>query len=166
MKKFMLITSVTLLSVTLTAACVPSSQTGSSYSRDEARRVQQIELGTVLDKQWVNIEGTKSGLGGAAGGIIGGVAGSAIGDGKGSDIASAVGAVVGAVVGAKAEESSTRQQAVEYTIRLETGKVLSVVQAEEPEKPIAIGETVKLLSQGATYRISPVSAVLAQELNQ
>jgi len=165
MNRSIMISLAVVVSLTATA-CVPSSQTGSAYSRQEARRVQQIELGTVLDKQLVTIEGTKSGLGGAAGGVIGGIAGSAVGDGKGSDIASAVGAVLGAVVGAQAEEASTRQQAVEYTVRLESGKVLSVVQAETEDNRINVGQTVKLLSQGATYRISPVSAALANQLGE
>lgn len=165
MRKLAIVTAAVGMTLSV-AACVPSSQSGTTYSRDEARRVQQIELGRVLDKQQVTIEGTKSGLGGAAGGVIGGIAGSAVGGGKGSEIAAAVGAVAGAIAGAKAEEASTRELAVEYTVRLASGKILSVVQAETPEQVIGIGETVKLLSQGTTYRISPVAATLANELEQ
>ncbi|MCM2679659.1 glycine zipper 2TM domain-containing protein [Echinimonas agarilytica] len=158
--------SIAIVATTaLIAGCVPSSQTGQDYSRNEARKVQQVQIGQVLDMQTVNIEGTKSGAGTVAGGALGGVAGSAVGGGKGKDIATVVGAIAGAAVGAAAEESMTRQQAIEYTIRLENGKVISVVQASaENEIPIRIGDSVKLLSQGSTYRVTalPNPAVMQQ----
>ncbi|MBW8192381.1 glycine zipper 2TM domain-containing protein [Neiella marina] len=146
---------IAITSLAALCACVPSSQTGRDYSRSEARKVQRVEIGTVLDIQLVNIEGTKTVAGTAAGGALGGVAGSAVGGGKGKDIATVVGAIVGAAAGAAAEEKLTQQQGSEYTIRLENGNVISVVQANsEEEAVIRIGDTVKLLSQGNTYRVN------------
>ena len=138
------------------AGCTPSSQTGTSYSREEARKVQSIKIGKVLDMQPVTIEGTKTGAGGVAGGAIGGIAGSGVGGGKGQDIMTVVGAVAGAAAGAMMEESITKKSAFEYTVRLSSGQVISVVQAEDPDSPIKIGDAVKLLSQGSTYRIAPL----------
>ncbi|MBD1390926.1 glycine zipper 2TM domain-containing protein [Neiella sp. HB171785] len=163
MKRLMIVLFATAFTLT---ACVPSSQTGRDYSRSEARKVQRVEIGTVLDMQLVNIEGTKTVAGSAAGGALGGVAGSAVGGGKGKDIATVVGAIVGAAAGAAAEEKLTQQQGTEYTIRLENGNVISVVQANsEQEAPINIGDTVKLLSQGSTYRVTllPDPSVIQQQ---
>jgi len=137
------------------AACVPSSQTGTSYSRDEARKVQNVLIGQVLDIQDAQIEGTKSGIGGAVGGVAGGIAGSTLGGGKGSDLFAIAGAVAGAAAGAVAEEGMTRKVAKEYTVRLTTDEVISVVQAVDPNEPaIAVGDSVKVLRQQGTYRIN------------
>ncbi|WP_199405233.1 MULTISPECIES: glycine zipper 2TM domain-containing protein [Corallincola] len=154
MRKILIVGMATL--VTFLAGCAPSSQTGTSYNREEARKVQQVRVGQVLDVQVVNIEGTKSGAGGLAGAAVGGIAGSSVGGGKGSDIAAVVGAVVGATVGAMAEESLTAKQGHEYTIRLESGDIISVVQAFDPEKPdaVASGDWVKILQQGSSTRVN------------
>ena len=42
------------------AACLPSQQTGTSYSRTEARVVQTVKLGTVIDATPVSIEVLKA----------------------------------------------------------------------------------------------------------
>ncbi len=150
---------MTILATTLLTACVPSSQTGTSYSRDEARKVQEIMIGQVLDVQEVQIEGTKSGLGGLVGGAAGGVAASTVGGGTGKDLATIAGAVVGAAVGAMAEEGLTKSTGREYTVRLTTDEIISVVQAvdaEQPE-PIVAGDTVKMLRQEGTYRINKIA---------
>jgi outer membrane lipoprotein SlyB len=155
-KRHTLLLLIPLCSFTL-MGCVPSSQTGTDYSRQEARKAQQIKIGQVIEVSVVNIEGTKSGAGGVAGGAVGGLAaGSAIGGGTGSDIAAIAGVVIGAAAGAMAEEKLTEKQGHEYTIRLEpSGKFMSVVQAHDPDKPdnIVPGDYVKLLVQGSTYRV-------------
>lgn len=141
------------------AACVPAKQTGTSYSRDEARHIQQVELGTVVEVTPVIIEGTKSGAGGAVGGVVGGIAGRTVDEGAAGEIAAVLAGVAGAVVGAKVEESVTRANGAEYTIRLENGEVISVVQALDPEAAtIAAGDRVKLLSQHGTYRVTRLNA--------
>ena len=145
--------AITLASIV--AACVPSKQTGTSYSRDEARAVQKVKLGTVVDATPVTIEGTKSGIGGVVGGAVGGLAGSSVDNGTGGDIAAVIAGAAGAIVGAKAEEATTRAKGMEYTIRLDDGEVISVVQAIDTKAdPIAAGDEVKLLSQGGTIRVT------------
>ena len=62
--------------------------------------------------------------------------------------------LVGSVVGAKIEEARTRASGREYTIRLENGEVVSVVQAFDPKIPIFAGDDVKLLSQKGSYRVT------------
>ncbi|MBT8140417.1 MAG: hypothetical protein KJP25_11690 [Gammaproteobacteria bacterium] len=136
-------------------ACVPARQTGTAYSREEARHLQQIELGTVVEVTPVVIEGTKTGAGGAVGGAVGGIAGSASSSGTAGEIVGVLAGVAGAVVGAKVEEAVTSANGAEYTIRLESGEVISVVQAiDNKAEPITAGDRVKLLSQHGTYRVT------------
>ena len=63
--------------------CVPATQTGTSYSRGEARTVQQVQIGKVIEVTEITIEGTKSGAGGLVGGAVGGIAGGSTGSGAG-----------------------------------------------------------------------------------
>lgn len=75
-------------------ACA-SSNSGSVYSRDEARKAQTVKTGVVESVRAVKLEGTKSPVGTIAGGAVGGIAGSSIGGGRGSAIAAVIGAVAG-----------------------------------------------------------------------
>ena len=77
--------------------CVAGLQ-GSSYSRSEARQIQQVEFGVVLSTKPVIIEGQRTDWGELSGVIIGGIAGSSVGEGKGQQIATTLGAIGGAVV--------------------------------------------------------------------
>lgn len=143
------------------SACTPTKQTGTTYSRDEARIVQNVKLGRVVDVTVVQIEGTKSGAGEVVGGVIGGVAGHSTGSGSEADLAAAAAGAVGALIGSRVEEAATKSEGREYTIRLENGEVLSVVQAiDKNSEHIAVGDRVKLLSQGGTYRVSKLKAPL------
>ena len=73
------IAGISLLTLGLTG-CVSGLQ-GSTYSRSEARQVQEVEFGTVLNTNPVVIEGRQSEAGQLPGAIIGGVAGSSVGQG-------------------------------------------------------------------------------------
>ncbi|MGZ8983887.1 MAG: glycine zipper 2TM domain-containing protein [Methylotenera sp.] len=139
-----------LLSVLL-AACA-SSNSGSVYSRDEARRVQTIKTGIVESVRQVKLEGTKSPIGTVAGGAVGGVAGSTIGHGRGSTIAAIVGAVAGGIAGAAAEEGITRKDGLEITVKLDGGGLVAVVQ--EADEPFNAGDKVRLIESGGTTRVS------------
>ncbi|MFM2480813.1 hypothetical protein [Celerinatantimonas sp. YJH-8] len=153
MKTAIKVLPVLALGVIVMTGCVPSSETGTNYSRTEARQVQNVQIGTIIEKSAATIEGTKSGVGGVAGGVVGGIAGSTAGGGKGSALMSAVGAIAGLAIGAVSEEKLTQQTAHEYTITLNSGKTISVVQADDSKAPLAVGDKVRLLSQGSTYRI-------------
>ena len=151
-------------SVLAMSACIPSKQTGTTYSRNEARTVQNIQIGRVLDVTAVTIEGTKTGLGGVVGGAVGGIAGNSVNNGVEGDIAAVLVGAAGALIGAKAEEAFTKATGTEYTLRLENGKIISVVQAnDEKAEAIVAGDTVKLLSQGTTFRVTKTNAAAYQE---
>jgi outer membrane lipoprotein SlyB len=119
---------------------------------NEARRVQNVQLGVVESLRLIKIEGTKTTIGSGAGTIVGGIAGSAAGQGKGSAVGAVLGAVGGGVVGAAAEEGLTRQDGVEITIRLESGKLISIVQTgTEQFQP---GDKVRILEAGWETRVT------------
>jgi outer membrane lipoprotein SlyB len=141
MKAFRFITFLTVAA--LLAGCA-SSRSGEVYSRDQARRAQTVQLGTVEFVKGVKIEGTKSGLGTTAGGIAGGVAGSTIGGGSGRTLAALGGAIVGAVAGTAGEEALTRRDGLEITVKLDSGRVLAVVQ--EADVLFAPGDRVRVLT--------------------
>ncbi|HAY54764.1 MAG TPA: hypothetical protein DCY28_02920 [Gammaproteobacteria bacterium] len=145
--------SISLLTLGLTG-CVSGLQ-GSTYSRSEARQVQEVEFGTVLSTNPVVIEGKQSGAGQLPGAIIGGVAGSSVGEGKGQQIFTILGAVGGAVVGSMIEEQATRTQGLELTIKMDSGKTLSIVQEVDNVNVFREGQRVRVLTQGALARVSP-----------
>jgi len=144
--------TVGALSLVLTG-CVSGLQ-GSTYSRSEARQVQDVAFGTVLSTKPVVIEGNRSGVGQLPGAIIGGVAGSSLGDGKGQEIFTVLGAVGGAILGQQIEEKATRAQGLELTIQLDSGRNLSIVQEVDSVDAFREGQRVRVLTQGALARVS------------
>ncbi len=142
---------VVLLIVVLLAGCAQSLG-GGSYTRDEARREQNVRMGIVESVRPVQIEGTRSGIGAASGAVVGGIAGSTVGGGRGSDIAAVVGAVAGGVAGQAAEQGATRRTGVEITVKLDSGALVAIVQ--EADETFKAGERVRILSDGTTSRVT------------
>ena len=127
----------------LLLAC-SSNPSATTYSRDQTLAVQQVQFGTILAVQNVNIEGTKSGIGTVAGGVIGGVAGSGVGHGRGSTIAAVIGGVAGGLIGDKVESAATKKAGFELTVELVNGNIISVVQ--QAEETFSVGDQVRLLT--------------------
>jgi outer membrane lipoprotein SlyB len=142
--------AVSLLSVLL-AACA-SSNSGSVYSRDEARKVQTVKTGVIESVRQVKLEGTKSPVGTIAGGAVGGIAGSSVGGGRGSVIAAVIGAVAGGLAGSALEEGITRKDGVELTVKLDGGGLIAIVQ--EADEVFVAGERVRILESGGVSRVS------------
>ncbi|WP_286239343.1 glycine zipper 2TM domain-containing protein [Neptuniibacter halophilus] len=142
-----------LIGSVLLTGCV-SNLSGTTYSRAEARQVQQVQYGVVQSAQPVVIEGTSGFVGGATGAVVGGIAASNIGGGRGKDIATVLGAVAGGVAGKQAEERFTRAQGQEITVRLDNGNTVSVVQ-EVGEGPLfSPGDRVRVLSGRGAARVT------------
>lgn len=141
---------VAIISVLLSACA--SSNSGSVYSRDDARKTQTIRTGVVESVRQVKLEGTKTPLGSIAGGAVGGIAGSSVGSGRGGAIATVIGAVAGGLLGSAAEEGLTRKDGLEITVKLDGGALVAVVQeADEAFNP---GERVRLVERGGVSRVS------------
>lgn len=148
--KFSKLILIAALSV-LVAACA-SSNSGSVYKRDDARKVQTVKTGVVESVRQVKLEGTKTPIGTVAGGAIGGIAGGSIGSGRGSAIGAVIGAVAGGIAGAATEEVVTRKDAIEITVKLDGGALIAVVQeADEAFKP---GDKVRIVENSDTSRVS------------
>ena len=147
MKAYRIIAS---LAVTALMAGCASSNSGEVYSRDQARRTQTVQMGTIQAVKNVQIEGTKSGVGAVGGGVAGGVIGSTIGSGNGSILAAVGGAALGAIGGAVAEEKITKKNGLEITVKLDSGSTIAVVQ--EADVLYSVGDRVRVLtgSDGTT----------------
>ena len=141
-----------MLGVVVAIGGCASSKSGDTYTREETRRAQTVQMGIVEGSRPVKIEGTKSDIGTGAGAIVGGIAGSSAGQGKGSAVGAVIGAVAGGVAGAAAEEGFTREDGVEVTVRLENGRLISIVQAgKEQFQP---GDKVRILEGGGVTRVT------------
>ncbi|WP_213879979.1 glycine zipper 2TM domain-containing protein [Pseudomonas sp. dw_358] len=151
-KSLLLAASITSLSLML-GGCM-SNLSGDSYSRDEARQVQTVRLGTIEALRPVKIEGTKSPIGAGAGAVVGGVAGSAIGGGRGSIITAVIGAVAGGLLGSAAEDGLTRTQGVEITVREDDGSMRAYVQQVQENEIFRVGERVRIMTVNGTSRVA------------
>lgn len=141
-----------LAALTLALAGCASSMSGSAYSRDQARGEMLVRMGVVESVRQVQIEGTKSAVGSLGGAALGGVAGSTMGHGTGSTVGAIAGAIAGGLAGSAIEESVTRQNGLEITVRLENGQYIAVTQAADEEfRP---GERVRVLSGHGSTRVS------------
>jgi len=141
-----------MLAMSIVIAGCASSKGGDVYTREEARQVQTVQMGVVEGARPVKIEGTKSMIGTGAGAVVGGIAGSTVGQGKDSRIGAVIGAVVGGVAGSAIEEGVTREDAMEITIKLDSGRIISVVQGGKEEfKP---GDKVRVLQGNGETRVA------------
>lgn len=145
---------ITSLAALLALGGCQSSLTGDTYSRDEARAVQTVRMGTIESLRPVKIEGTKTPIGAGAGAVVGGIGGSGIGGGRGSAVMAVVGAVAGGLLGAAAEEGLTRTQGVEITVREDDGTMRAYVQEVEPNQVFRVGERVRIMTVNGTSRVS------------
>jgi outer membrane lipoprotein SlyB len=151
-KPVLLVASFTAVALAL-GGC-QSSLTGDTYSRDEARQVQTVRMGTIESLRPVKIEGTKTPVGAGAGAVVGGIGGSAIGHGRGSAVAAVIGAVAGGLLGAATEEGVTRTQGVEITVREDDGSMRAYVQEVAPNETFRVGERVRIMTVNGTSRVS------------
>jgi outer membrane lipoprotein SlyB len=139
----------------LLGGCANSGLSGDTYSREDARKVQQVKGGNVLSVRPVVIEGDRKGIIGNIGGaVIGGIAGNSVGDGRGRAISTVAGAALGAVTGQVAEEKLTRKQGQEIQIQMDDGRTLSVVQEVKDNEFFHAGDRVRLLTLNGVTRVS------------
>jgi len=149
--KRIVVAVIGLTAVAVMSGCAPGVG-GGSYSREQARREQNVRMGVVESVREVQIEGTRSGIGPAAGAVVGGIAGSTVGHGRGAAAAGVLGSVAGGVAGQAVEQAATRQAGYEITVKLDNGQVIAVTQAaDETFRP---GDRVRLVSDGATTRVT------------
>jgi outer membrane lipoprotein SlyB len=143
-----------LLVVILGLTGCASDLSGESYSRSEARTVQQVEYGQITQLRPVQIEGTRTPIGAGAGAAAGGIAGSSIRGGKTAQVMAVIGAVAGGLAGAAIEEGVTRTTGVEITLEMDDGRSIAVVQRLSPNERYTVGDRVRVISSGQATRVS------------
>ena len=129
------------------AACAPP-QSGDLVNANQSQVAQRVSFGTIIGARQVAVQGGNRGAeiaGTAAGGAIGVAAGNQIGGGSGRDAARIIGGVVGAAAGNRAAGNVTTQQSVEWTVQLDNGGTITVIQAQPT---FARGQRVQVI-QGA-----------------
>jgi outer membrane lipoprotein SlyB len=134
------------------AGCI-THESGNVYSKHEAGREQTVRMATVDSVRKVMLEGSQSGLGAAAGGAVGGIAGSQVGHGAGSSVGAVLGGVAGGVAGNVLENKATSHDALEITVKLDSGEMRAIVQ--EADQQFTPGQRVRLLSSGGVTRVTP-----------
>jgi outer membrane lipoprotein SlyB len=151
MKRILNVSFVALATVFL-AACATSSP--DVIQRGDAQRMAQVQDGVVLSVRTVTVDGSQSGIGGAAGGVIGAVGGYA-GSGvqRESQILGVLAGVAGAAAGNAIERFSTREDAVEILVQLKNGERRAIVQAKAAEVLVA-GDPVIIVTTGSKVRVT------------
>ena len=146
--------SAILFSSLLLAACATGHHaSSSSYTQGQAQREMSVRMGVVESVRPVTLEGRKSGGGGLIGGLLGGIAGSNIGGGnRGSAVGTIVGAVGGSIAGNAIEESTSKQNGLEITVKFDNGSMSAVTQ--EADEQFHQGDRVRVLSDGRSTRVS------------
>jgi outer membrane lipoprotein SlyB len=130
------------------SGCAPPAS-GRVYSRQEARTAWDVRYGKVVAVDEVMIEGQRTPLGRIGGGLIG----YEVGRAAGSRVSGAVGAVAGAVAGQAVEERATREDAWQFTVELEGGRTIAVVQAKD--QSFQVGERVRVyMRHGGAARVA------------
>jgi outer membrane lipoprotein SlyB len=123
-----------------------STLSSDSYSRSDARTAYEVEFAKVVSVRKVKLEGTQTGAGTIAGGVIGA-------SGTDNVRGQVVGGVLGAILGSTIEESSTSKDGLEITVKMQTGKLLAVVQQDTGET-FRAGDRVRVLRSGSEVRVS------------
>jgi len=129
----------------------PPNSTYGAYSVGE---MASVSYGTIVSMRPVAIQTPPTGIGALTGAAAGGVAGSYIGGDPRANILGAIGgALLGGIAGSAVEGSLSGGRAIEFIIRLDDGRTVSVVQSNENR--FAIGQRVAVI-YGRRVRLAPV----------
>ena len=133
-----LLVSIAVTAVFL-AACSTGPRDSSTFSRSNAGQVQSVEMGTIQALRPVTIENESRGRATAVGATAGAVA------------AGTVGAAAGGVAGRAISGGDTA--AVEFTVRLDSGRTIAVVQPGSVDD-YRVGDRVRVTNDGTTTRVA------------
>ncbi|AGB78021.1 MULTISPECIES: outer membrane lipoprotein SlyB [Pseudocitrobacter] len=139
------------------AGCVSSSGlSGDVYSASEAKQVQNVTYGTIVNTRPVQIQGGDDSnvIGAIGGAVLGGFLGNTIGGGTGRSLATAAGAVAGGVAGQGVQGAMNKTQGVELEIRKDDGNTIMVVQ-KQGDTRFSAGQRVVMASNGSQVTVSP-----------
>jgi outer membrane lipoprotein SlyB len=113
------------------------------YSDGHVGEASSSYQGTIISVRKVLVGSEKledNAAGGVMGAVGGGLLGSTLGKGRGKAAMTAAGVIGGAAAGIMTQKALREQEAIEYVVKLNTGKVLTVVQGLED--PLPMGSSV------------------------
>ncbi len=154
MKKSILIFAIGAFMVVYFSGC-QTPMSGSSYERDEARKMQRVYLGTVVTVNEVVIQGKPGVVGTATGAAAGAAVGRAVDDDD-KTAGTIIGGTLGAAAGAAIEKKVTTKNGLEITVKLEDGRTIAVVQEKTQGEVFRPGDPVQVLeSTDDNVRVRP-----------
>lgn len=117
-----------------------------------------LDEGTVLSVGPADMPGENTGVGGVAGAVAGGVIGSRFGGGWGKVATTVGGAIAGGAAGTAVETSLQTSSGLRYTVKLDRGYVLTIVQHRDSGDPVfQPGTRVRVETTGHAQRVLPIS---------
>ncbi|PDO82451.1 outer membrane lipoprotein SlyB [Kosakonia pseudosacchari] len=148
--------AVSLIGFTLAGCVNNDTLSGDVYSASEAKQVQNVTYGTIVNVRPVQIQGGDDNnvIGALGGAVLGGFLGNTVGGGTGRSLATAAGAVAGGVAGQSVQGSLNKTQGVELEIRKDDGNTIMVVQKQGSTR-FSAGQRVVMASNGRQITVSP-----------
>ena len=159
-------TGMVILGVAALAACSSPEVSDSLYRDSEVGTSKRIVRCRVLETREVAIRGDDApekgeAVGAIVGGIVGAILGSQVGKGAGQELAVQTGVTVGAVAGGgagrQAADKLSERPGIEYSIILDDGEELTLVQdLLESDRIVQPGETCRLqIENNGMNRVLP-----------
>lgn len=110
--------AVSLMGLSLAGCVNNDSLSGDVYTASEAKQVQNVTYGTIVNVRPVQIQGGDDSnvIGAIGGAVLGGFLGNTIGGGTGRSLATAAGAVAGGVAGRGVQSAMNKTRGVELEI--------------------------------------------------
>ena len=147
---------VSMVGLSLVGCVNNDTLSGDVYTASEAKQVQNVSYGTIVNVRPVQIQGgdDSNDIGAIGGAVLGGSRGNTVGGGTGRSLATAAGAVAGGVAGQGVQSAMNKTQGVELEIRKDDGNTIMVVQKQGNTR-FSPGQRVVLASNGSQVTVSP-----------
>ncbi len=138
----------------LLAGC--SAPTSQRYDSGDVGRPIETTQGAVVSSRVVEVSGDTRNVGPIAGGAAGAAATGLAYGGRGSGWAAILGGLIGAGAGYVIESSARSREGIEYIVRMNDGRTVTLVQnRQKEEQPIADGTPVLVQISGRYTRVIP-----------
>ena len=141
-----------MLIMILGVSCSMTDYKPESISKYQAGKIETVLIGTILQLESVIIDGDRD-LGASAGAAVGADLGSD--NDKAPVAAGVIGALIGSAVGAEIGSKVNEKRAIELTIELDNGKIISIVQEVSEKYSFFEGQKVKIVNSNYRSRVQP-----------
>jgi outer membrane lipoprotein SlyB len=143
---------VSIACVVLLCGC-SNDFSGDRYDSANVGEISRTDSGVVVSLRKVKLKTNEMGIGTVLGAVGGGLVGSAFGGGNAKFLTAAAGAVAGGAAGHAVE--NREQDGVEYTIKLDSGAIVTIAQGVTPQ--ISVGQQVRIInSNKGRSRVVPL----------